>query len=79
MALEPEAKRRAPIRTAANRGVYGVLAARRRPPRCLADVPLEEEAKPPEASPVVLWLRDKSPKHFKIGECEVPDLGNQLN
>ena len=24
---------------------------------------------------MVLWLRDKSPKHFKIGECEVPDLG----
>ena len=71
MAPEPEAKRRAPIRTAANRGVYGVLAARRRPPRCLADVPLEEEAKPPKASPVVEQMRRKSPRKCKLEEFAI--------
>ena len=41
-----------------------------RPPRCLADVPLEEEAKPPKASPVVKQMRRKSLRKCKIEEFE---------
>ena len=54
MAPEPEAKRRASIRTAACQAAYGVLAARRRRPAARADVT-------EEASPLALQFRGKSP------------------
>ncbi|MBQ1530185.1 MAG: hypothetical protein IIZ76_07885, partial [Clostridia bacterium] len=37
----------------------------------LADVPLEEEAKPPKASPVVEQMRRKSPRKCKLEEFAI--------